>query len=402
MRRSMTFAVLVGVLGSAASFALQRVAAQDACAALDDTSGPNRLWIEDTTAFPGETGVEIAVRLDNSVAIYGFQVTVTSQDPESPDSPPLAFRGVNRDDAAAADAEFSGYYVFGRGDRSLSWAVAFEASEPITFADSIPPGDGHLLGRVTVDVLATVATTAAIRFQDCQGLPTYRNVLVGDRASELSRDNGLLATTAGELRIAYPFRRGDADCSGCVDLGDVQAIAAFLDGSVAEPCCLDAADANDSGAVEVGDIALITAWLASGTTLSAPLPPGPDACGLDPPGTHLGCAGWTVEQCEATCVRGRQVPGDCNQDGTLDISDLLCYTEPLHIDGSVPFPCGDGGAQDPGNLLLLDANGDFTIDLSDVIWLAGFLFGTCGQPPCPPHEFGAACKTVVGCPDVCG
>jgi hypothetical protein len=101
---------------------------------------------------------------------------------------------------------------------------------------------------------------------------------------------------------------------------------------------------------------------------------------------------------------GRQLPGDCNQDGTLDLSDAICLFGFLFT-GEGPaaseLPCGDPGSPEPddGDVALMDANGDGEVDLSDGVWILGFLFGSCGSPPCPPHVLGTACVRIVGCPD---
>ena len=59
----------------------------------------------------------------------------------------------------------------------------------------------------------------------------------------------------------------------------------------------------------------------------------------------------------------------------------------------------------PGDLLLLDHNGDGGLDLSDVVSAAGQHFGSCAQgPPCPKHaaclDDSCACVRIPSCPDV--
>jgi hypothetical protein len=58
------------------------------------------------------------------------------------------------------------------------------------------------------------------------------------------------------------------------------------------------------------------------------------------------------------------------------------------------LPCGDGSLGDPGNVSLLDSNGDRTLDLADAVRVFGYLF----QGSAPP-VLGAACTPIEGCPD---
>lgn len=92
--------------------------------------------------------------------------------------------------------------------------------------------------------------------------------------------------------------------------------------------------------------------------------------------------------------RGIQKPGDCNQDGRLDISDGFCVLGTLFLQTDAEFPCGGGTADDPANLAFLDANGDGRLDLGDAVRVFGFLF--LGQPA---HPLGTDCVELLGCPD---
>ncbi len=91
-----------------------------------------------------------------------------------------------------------------------------------------------------------------------------------------------------------------------------------------------------------------------------------------------------------------QMPGDCNQDNRLDISDPICLL--LYLFSATPdaLPCGDGTETDPANILLIDCNGDGTIDLGDPITVLTILFNG-GSP----HPLGRDCTPIEGCPDVC-
>ncbi len=88
--------------------------------------------------------------------------------------------------------------------------------------------------------------------------------------------------------------------------------------------------------------------------------------------------------------------GDCNGDGRVDISDVICVVTVLFpgfnlLDRSSPAsPC----STDAGNVAVLDASGNETLDVADIVGLASFLFGN-GPPPGPPCEL---LDRELGCP----
>ena len=92
------------------------------------------------------------------------------------------------------------------------------------------------------------------------------------------------------------------------------------------------------------------------------------------------------------------VPGDCNQDGVLDLSDAVCALGVLFTGRPSQFPCGDGTPQDPGNLALIDWQPDGSLDLSDPIGILQFLF-TAGEahPLAVPGAETTGCVSIEGC-----
>ncbi len=107
---------------------------------------------------------------------------------------------------------------------------------------------------------------------------------------------------------------------------------------------------------------------------------------------------WTI----AVRIRpagGRQLPGDANQDGKLDLSDAVWLLGHLFLGTFAALPCEGGTASSPGpgELALLDSNGDGRIDLSDAVRVLGFLFGGSAPP-----ALGAECIPIPGCPERCG
>jgi hypothetical protein len=98
---------------------------------------------------------------------------------------------------------------------------------------------------------------------------------------------------------------------------------------------------------------------------------------------------------------GLQVPGDCNQDGELDISDGICTFGVLFSGIPPRFPCGNGLPDDPGSVALMDFNGSGgVIDISDGISLLVFLFNN-GRPHplAVPGQELTGCVRILGCPD---
>ena len=74
-----------------------------------------------------------------------------------------------------------------------------------------------------------------------------------------------------------------------------------------------------------------------------------------------------------------RVPGDCNEDGRLELSDAVCIFGVLFLGSPPTFPCGDGSENDPGNIVLLDWQPDGMVNISDGIALLEYLFR--GGPP---------------------
>jgi hypothetical protein len=87
-----------------------------------------------------------------------------------------------------------------------------------------------------------------------------------------------------------------------------------------------------------------------------------------------------------------QRPSDCNQDGSLNITDVICFLG--HVQGQAgALPC-EGGGSGPGNIALLDANGDAKLDVQDALSVLQYLF-MASSPP----TLGTTCQPLAGCPD---
>ena len=94
---------------------------------------------------------------------------------------------------------------------------------------------------------------------------------------------------------------------------------------------------------------------------------------------------------------GWQIPGDITQDGSFDLTDGIALLGYLFQGTPARLPCGDGTADDPANISLLDDNGDGDVNLSDAVYILVYLFSG-GPPP----VLGADCVQVTGCEQVCG
>jgi hypothetical protein len=84
-----------------------------------------------------------------------------------------------------------------------------------------------------------------------------------------------------------------------------------------------------------------------------------------------------------------QLPGDCNQDGAFDLSDVVHFLGFLFQGTPASLPCSTQAA----NLVLMDCNQDGGLDLSDAVYKLAFLFQ--GGPP--PVQ-GAGCIDIPDCP----
>jgi len=81
---------------------------------------------------------------------------------------------------------------------------------------------------------------------------------------------------------------------------------------------------------------------------------------------------------------------------TLQGPDNVFRLAAGHEHCSETLPCDGGTARDPGNLSLLNLNGDASVNMVDAIYLTRYLF-LAGPPPL----LGDECIRIVGCPDVC-
>lgn len=93
---------------------------------------------------------------------------------------------------------------------------------------------------------------------------------------------------------------------------------------------------------------------------------------------------------------GFVLPGDCDANGTLDLTDAICILSILFSDTSRLPPCGDWSIRDPANVGLLSWNGTSDVDLASAVALLNFKFlgGL-------PHVLGRECAPIPDCPELC-
>jgi len=93
---------------------------------------------------------------------------------------------------------------------------------------------------------------------------------------------------------------------------------------------------------------------------------------------------------DTVCPAGNSnIPGNSNQDTSLDLSDVVSLLGFLFQGNPASLPC----STDAANLAFLDGNTNTAIDLSDGIFLLAFLF-----QGGPPPDQGQMCITIVDCP----
>ena len=84
-----------------------------------------------------------------------------------------------------------------------------------------------------------------------------------------------------------PFRRGDVNDDGSVDISDPIVILGYLFSGASIPTCMDASDSNDDAQVNVGDAIHLLGYIFNNGT--PPPAPGPLTCGPDVTDDTLGC-----------------------------------------------------------------------------------------------------------------
>jgi hypothetical protein len=91
-----------------------------------------------------------------------------------------------------------------------------------------------------------------------------------------------LRYTPDGTEMGTPFRRGDHDGSGIVDITDPLNLLGFLFLGTTSPICADASDGDNSGALDISDALNLLGFLFLGSFPLNETLPGPTNCGPDP------------------------------------------------------------------------------------------------------------------------
>jgi hypothetical protein len=162
------------------------------------------------------------------------------------------------------------------------------------YYEALPLGQGtaYRILRVTLEAtipLPGLETSCRVYFRDRCPLPVVilQNIWTSNGELELPRlldlEVKLLAQTTGT-----PFRRGDTNDSGTVDISDAVGTFNYLFLGAAAPSCKDAADSNADGILDISDGVNTLAYLFGGTS-EIPAPGAKDCGAVLPAEPGIGC-----------------------------------------------------------------------------------------------------------------
>jgi hypothetical protein len=114
-----------------------------------------------------------------------------------------------------------------------------------------------------------------------------------DRNLELIGEDSMQITSTAPPE-EQPFRRGDANSDGVVNITDAIFLLNHLFLGGRAPPCAEASNANADGSVDISDAVSLLNFLFLGGP--EPPAPGPESCGEDPDaaGDGLGCEEYTA------------------------------------------------------------------------------------------------------------
>jgi hypothetical protein len=301
----------------------------------------------------------------------------------------LALEDINADgrlDVIAMDTFstlFRGVSVlFGNGDGTFQTQQSVQGVQsdlPVTIADFNRDGYADLVTTIRVPDQPSQVTFHAgsgsgafLPGQELAVDPPVREVLAGDMNGDGLAD---LVASVGHPRYEFLVFLGNGD-------GTFREPQVFYGGYGVRETALG--DVDGDGRLDVvraeasglRDVAVF---------LNRSLAPLPD-CNQN----------LVPDECEGVTCAPRRVAGDCDQDGSISITDGICILGHLFFGRPERLPCGSGRRDDPGNIALLDAGGSGRIEISDAVWIFNYLFRG-GRP----HVRGADCVPIPGCEDAC-
>ncbi len=168
--------------------------------------------------------------------------------------------------------------------------IACIASTESGSLSTIPPGTDEHLVSASYDVLATaVPGQTSFNFTEslvpAPGSPaTPILISLGNIAAIVNTSGANLEVT--EAPLGTPFKRGDFDANGNVNLADPINILQYQFNNGPEPSCLKIIDIDDSGSIQLNDPVLLLTYLFSG---GEPPEEPFDSCGIDPTEDTITC-----------------------------------------------------------------------------------------------------------------
>jgi hypothetical protein len=287
-------------------------------------------------------------------------------------------------------------------DRDLALDLAVSSGDTNTVGLLLAKGDGRFDWPLIHPVAGRRPVSIAALDIDRDGLT---NLITGDFSNGDFAGGLSLLLGTGDGRLKAPEAIATGRGPGFVTPVDLDGDGDAHDLAVAtrEPAGLllfhnrtEAAPEADCDGNTVSD----RCDLASGAAHDCDLNGVPDACDLAA-GTRLDRdRNGTPDACQPG---GCQIPGDCSQDGRLDVADALCVLGHLFLGQPESLPCGSGERSDPATRALLDWDPNERIDVSDAIALLSHLFlGGRPHPRAAPGEESTGCVPLEGCPALPG
>jgi hypothetical protein len=232
---------------------------------------------------PGE-GSELYVEIDAEGSLGGeagvrfsaarFSVVRVDRGPEFPEGDGEIYFDMTPPGACPASGDLDGGLTF-------AWIFSADGSR------ALPSGRQRILTLVFEDAPAggSVSGSCAVKFADCWGVPQapVGNIITDGYGSSVPIDS----TVGADLPCGVPFRRGDSNADGQLDISDaIYTLCVLFRGTCGVLACEDAADADDGGSINITDpIVLLGTLFLSYGPLPAPYP----ACGPDPTADGLTC-----------------------------------------------------------------------------------------------------------------
>jgi hypothetical protein len=285
----------------------------------------NLLFMEDQIVASGQTQVTVPVRLNTTAIRHAISLSMT-YDPAR-----LALTDVSITGTVSAGSTSIGRFCNDTLNGcvqagALTWSILPGLSiDPDDWDEAavIPFGEGQVIANLHFDVIGLpsqssteIAFADGVRIGGVPGLNSLTTRTIGTRPA---LQNGVLTRAPGDdgacclgdgscvvlsesdcvaqdgtyqgagidcgsdtCPTGTPFRRGDHDGSGLVDITDPLNLLGFLFLGTTPPICEDASDGDNSSALDISDALNVLGFLFLGSFPLNETLPGPSGCGSDP------------------------------------------------------------------------------------------------------------------------